>query len=182
MRAFLTAVPLALLAATPGWAQSAPPPPAAVALSRILMTGEENVQDEDGISRIRTRIQNDLLSEPGACNPRATGCISEARAAAQQFAPVFHRAELARRERINASLLADSLTPEEMNRMVQYLQGQDGQKLLATLLRLRQPERNDRRRRDLEQQIEASPVPGAMAQARAVFRQRTRHLPAAAPR
>ena len=182
MRTYLAALPLALLMLPAAAAAQAAPPPAAFTLARLLMTGEETVQDDDAVARIRTRIQNDLLSEPGACNPSTPGCIGEARAAAQQFAPVFMRAELARRERINAFLLADTLTPEEMTRLAQYLGGADGQKLLAAMIRLRQPDRNDRRRRELERNIEASAVPGAMAQARALFRQRTRNMPARAPR
>jgi hypothetical protein len=183
MRGYLAILPLALLALpAAAVAQAAPPPPAAIALARLLMTGEETVQDDDVVARIRTRIQNDLLSEPGACNPSTPGCIGEARAAAQQFAPVFMRAELARREQINAYLLADTLTSDEMTRFAQYLGAADGQKLLAAMIRLRQPDGNDRRRRELERTLMASSVPGAMAQARALFRQRTRNMPAAAPR
>jgi hypothetical protein len=184
MRGYLAALPLALLMLPAAAAAQAAPPldPAAITLARLLMTGEETTQDDDVVARIRTRIQNDLLSEPGACNPSTPGCIGEARAAAQQFAPVFMRAELARRERINAYLLADTLTPDEMARFAQYLGGADGQKLLAAMIRLRQPDGNDRRRRELERTIEASAVPGAMAQARALFRQRTRNMPARAPR
>jgi len=183
MRTCLAALPLALLLVpAPAAAQAAPPPPAAIALARLLMTGEASVQDEDAAARIRTRIQNQLLSEPGACNPGTPGCIGEARAAAAEFAPVFMRAELARREQINAYLLAETLTPEEMARFADYLGGADGRKLLAAMLRLRQPDGNDRRRRELERTVQASAVPGAMAQARALFRQRTRNMPAAAPR
>lgn len=183
MRGYLAALPLTLLLLpAAAAAQMAPPPPAALTLARLLMTGEETTQTDDDVGRIRTRIQNTLLSEPGACNPTTPGCIGEARAAAAQFAPVFMRAELARRERINAYLLADTLTPEEMARFAQFLGGADGQKLLAAMLRLRQPDGNDRRRRELERSIAAAAVPDAMAQARAQFRQRTRGMPAAAPR
>lgn len=183
MRSFLAALPLALLVLpAAAAAQAAPPPPAAIALARLLMTGEETTRDENDVARIRTRIQNELLSQPGACNPSTPGCIGEARAAAAQFAPLFMRAELARREQINAYLLADTLTPEEMTRFAQYLGGADGQKLLAAMIRLRQPDGNDRRRRELERTVQANAVPGAMAQARAQFRQRTRDMPAAAPR
>ena len=173
---------LTLLLPAAAAAQTAPPPREAVTLARLLMTGEETIQDDEAVARIRTRIQNDLLSERGACNPSTPGCIGEARRAAQQFAPVFMRAELARREQINAWLLADTLTPEEMARFAQFLGNADGQKLLAAMIRLRQPDGNDRRRRELERAVAVSAVPGAMAQARAQFRQRTRDMPAAAPR
>ena len=183
MNRCLAVLPLALLALpATAHAQAAPPPPEAITLARLLMTGEETTQDEDTVARIRTRIQNTLLSEPGACNPGTPGCIGEARAAAQQFAPVFMRGELARREQINAFLLADTLTPQEMARFAQFLGGADGQKLLAAMIRLRQPDGSDRRRRELERSIQPSATPGAMAQARALFRQRTRNMPAAAPR
>ena len=68
-----------------------------------------------------------------------------------------------------------------MARLAQYLRTDEGGRLLATLALLRDPERTERRRRELERGLERT-TPDAMIAARAQFRQLTRNLPREAPR
>lgn len=170
------ALPLAPLAA-----QLAAPDPAALDLARLLMARDETLYDDADTSRIQARIENQLLASEGACNPFQSACRGAAAQVARQFAPAYRQSERARREQITAYLIADNLRPDEMARLAQYLRTDEGGRLLATLALLRDPERTERRRRELERGLERT-VPDAMIAARAQFRQLTRNLPREAPR
>lgn len=170
------ALPLAPLAA-----QQGAPDPAALELARLLMSRDETLYADSDTSRIQARIENQLLAMDGACNPFQSACRGAATQVAQQFAPAYRQSERARLEQITAFLIADNLRPEEMARLAQYLRTDEGSRLLATLALLRDPERTERRRRELERSIERT-TPDAIVAARARFRQLTRNLPREAPR
>lgn len=172
-----------LLAGLMPFTAAAQPPldPAALDLARVLMQRDPTLYDDADTSRIQSRIENLLLAEPGACNPFVPACRAAATAAAQQYAPAFRQEDRARRERITAYLLSDVLRPADMAHFAQYLRGDEGGRLLAALAMLRQDDdRIQHRRRELEHMLERT-TPGAMADARAEFRRRSRNLPGAAP-
>lgn len=169
-----------VLPPTAALAQPAPDP-AALDLARILMTRDESLYGDGDQGRTRQQIQEALLASPGACNPYVNECQAAAAAVAREFAPNFRQAERARAERITAYLLADSLRPEEMARIVLYLRGADGGRLLDAVALLRQPERTERRRRELDR-IVARSGPGSLDAALARFRQLTRYVARPAPR
>ena len=180
-RAFGFALGLALalpLSAAP--AQPAPDP-AALDLARVLMARDESLYDDADVSRFQARVENSLLASPGACNAFVPACRSAAAEVAREFAPAVRRAERARSERITAFLLADSLRPEEMARIAHYVRSDEGGRFLAALALLRQPDRTERRRRELERSL-ARTDPDALAEARARFRRATRNLPGPPPR
>jgi hypothetical protein len=171
------------LTALPAPAAAQPPlDPAALDLARVLMSRDPTLYDDADTSRIQSRIENLLLAEPGACNAFVPACRSAATAAAQQYAPAFRQEDRTRRERITAYLLSDMLRPDEMGRFAQYLRSEEGGRLFSAIAMLRQDDdRIQRRRHELERMLERS-MPGAMADARADFRRRSRNLPAAPPR
>ena len=183
MRGHLAACLLTGLLAMPAPGAAQPPlDPAALDLARVLMQRDQTLYDDADGTRIQARIENLLLAEPGACNAFVPACRAAAAAAAQHYAPAFRQEARTRRERITAYLLADMLRPEEMARFAQYLRGEEGGRLLAAVAMLREDDdRIQRRRRELERMLERT-VPGAMADARADFRRRSRNLPAAPPR
>ncbi|HYI47489.1 MAG TPA: hypothetical protein VEX35_03395 [Allosphingosinicella sp.] len=164
-------------------AQPAPPAPdpAAIELARVLLARDESLYGDSDDGRVRLQIQEALLAAPGGCNPYLNDCQAAAAAIAREFAPTYRQAGRARAERITAFLLADSLRPEEMARLAQFLRGEDGAKLLATLALLRDPERTERRRRELDRQIARTGM-GPIGPALARFRHVTRDMPRAAPR
>jgi hypothetical protein len=181
MRGHLAAFLLMGLLPAPAAAQP-PLDPAALDLARVLMQRDPTLYDDADTTRIQARIENLLLAEQGACNAFVPACRAAATAAARQYAPAFRQEERARRERITGYLLADMLRPEEMARFAQYLRGEEGGRLLAALAMLRRDDdRVQRRRRELERMLEQT-TPGAMADARAEFRRRSRNLPGAPPR
>jgi hypothetical protein len=186
MRGHLAAFLLMGMIAMPAPAAAQPPlDPAALDLARVLMQRDPTLYDDADTSRIQARIENLLLAEQGACNAFVPACRAAATAAAQLYAPAFRQEERARRERITAYLLSDMLRPEEMARFALYLRGEEGGRLLAALAMLAMLRRDDdrvqRRRRELERMLERT-TPGAMADARAEFRRRSRNLPGAPPR
>ncbi|MEA3014225.1 MAG: hypothetical protein QOD42_2770 [Sphingomonadales bacterium] len=155
--------------------------PAALDLARILMTRDETLYGDGDQGRARQQIQEALLASPDSCNAYLDECQAAAAAVAREFAPNFRQAERARAERITAFLLADTLRPEEMARIAQYLRGADGGKLLGALALLRQGEGSERRRRELDRLVPRSGL-GSLDAARARFRRLTRNTPRAAPR
>lgn len=167
-------VPLAALA------QPAPDP-AALELARILMARDESLYSDGDQGRARQQIQEALLASPGACNPYLDECQAAASVVAREFAPNFRQSERVRAERITAYLLADTLRPEEMARIARYLSGEEGGKLLGALALLRQPERTERRRRELDRLVPRTGL-GSLDAARARFRHLTRNTPRPAPR
>lgn len=170
-----------ILAATPAGAQP-PLDPAALELARVLMSRDPTLYDDADTSRLQSRIENLLLAEPGACNAFVPACRAAATEAARQFAPAFRQQDRQRRERITAYLLSDTLQPAEMARFAQYLRSEEGGRLFSAIAMLRQDDdRVQRRRRELERMLERT-APGAMADARAEFRRRSRNIPRAAPR
>jgi hypothetical protein len=172
----IAAIALPLTAA----AQRAPDP-AALDLARILMTRDESLYGDADQGGPRSQIREALLASPGACNQYLNECQAAAAAVAREFAPSFRQGERARAEQITAFLLADALRPEEMARIAQFLRGQDGGRMLEALALLRQPERTERRRRELESIVPRSGL-GSLDAALARFRQLTRNVPRAAPR
>jgi len=183
MRGRLAALLLTGMLAAPLPAAAQPPlDPAALELARVLMSRDPTLYDDADTSRIQSRIENLLLAEPGACNAFVPACRAAATEAARQYAPSFRQDERLRRERITAYLLSDLLRPAEMARFAQYLRSEEGGRLFAAIAMLRtDDERVQRRRRELERMLERS-APGAMAEARAEFRRRSRNIPRAAPR
>jgi len=181
MRGHLAA--LLVMGALAGPVAAQPPlDPAALELARVLMARDQTLYDDADQSRIQSRIENLLLAEQGACNAFVPACRAAATEAARQFAPAFRQSERERRERITAYLLSDMLQPAEMARFAQYLRGEEGARLLAAVAMLRQDDdRVQRRRRELERMLERA-TPGALAEARADFRRRSRNIPRAAPR
>ncbi|HEV7658718.1 MAG TPA: hypothetical protein VGO55_02620 [Allosphingosinicella sp.] len=177
LAAFVVAIALPL---TAGLAQQAPDP-AALDLARILMTRDESLYGDADQGHARQQIQEALLAAPGGCNPYLEECQAAAVAVAREFAPNFRQGERARAERITAYLLADSLRPEEMARIAQYLRGPDGDKLLGALALLRQSERTERRRRELDRLVPRTGL-GSLDAALARFRLVTRNTPRAPPR
>jgi hypothetical protein len=172
-----------IFAAAPVPAAAQPPlDPAALELARVLMARDPSLYDDADTSRIQSRIENLLLAEPGACNAFVPACRAAATEAARQYAPAFRQEDRARRERITAYLLSDTLRPDEMRRFAQYLGSEEGGRLFTVIAMLRQDDdRVQRRRRELERMLERT-TPGAMADARADFRRRSRNIPRAAPR
>ncbi len=177
------ALAVVLAAAFPTAAAAQPPlDAAALDLARVLMQRDQTLYDDADESRIQSRIENLLLSEQGACNAFVPACRAAATEAARQYAPAFRQSERERRERITAYLLSDTLRPPEMAHFAQYLRGEEGGRLLAALAMLRMDDdRVQRRRREIERMLERT-TPGAMADARADFRRRSRNIPRAAPR
>jgi hypothetical protein len=178
LAAFVIAALFLPLTAVP--AQPAPDP-AALELARILMTRDESLYADADESGPRQQLQEALLAAPGGCNSYLNECQAAAAAAAREFAPAFRQNERARAERITAYLLADNLRPAEMARMVQYLRGPDGRKLLDAVALLRQPNRTERRRRELDRLLPRTGV-GSLDAPLARFRHLTRNIPRAAPR
>lgn len=176
--AFGTFLPLSAALAQPA---PAPAEPAALELARILMTRDETLYDDADLNRVQARIENSLLASDGACNPFVAECRAAATQVAREFAPAFRQSERARAERITAALLGESLSPAEMANIVQYVRGPEGGRFLDALAMLRHPDRTERRRREIERGL-ARTNPDSMVAARARFRQRTRNLPAPAPR
>jgi hypothetical protein len=177
LAAFVLAFALPLTAAA---AQPAPDP-AALELARLLMTRDESLYGDGDQGRARQQIQEALLTAPGGCNPFLEECQAAASAVAREFAPAYRQSERARAERITAYLLADALRPEEMARIARYLSGEEGGKLLGVLALLRQPERTERRRRELDRLVPRTGL-GSLDAALARFRHLTRNTPRAAPR
>jgi hypothetical protein len=173
-----------LCAAMPLAGAVAQPPaldPAALDLARLLMSRDETLYDDADLSRFQTRVERDLLAMEGACNPFVRECQAAAITVARQYAPAYRQAERERAERITGYLLADSLRPEEMTHIAAYLRGDEGRRFLEVLALLRQPDRTEDRRRDLQRML-ARTTPDVLGPARALFRQRTRNLPQPAPR
>lgn len=165
----------------PALAQLPPLDPAALELARVLMRRDPTLYGDADLDRARARIENLLLAEPGACNAFVSACRSAAAAAAERYATAFRDAERERQERITAYLLAETLRPEEMARFAAYLGTEEGSRLFAAIAMLREGGRSERRRRELDREL-ARTTPGALAEARAMFRRNSRNLPAAAPR
>jgi len=178
---FFAMLVAAALPLTPLAAQNAAPDPAALELARLLMTRDETLYNDSDTSRIQARIENQLLASEGACNAFNSQCRGAATQVALQYAPAYRQAERVRRELVTAYLISDNLRPEEMTRIAQYLRSDEGNRLLTTLALLRDPERTERRRREIERSIERT-TPDAMAAARIQFRRLTRNLPREAPR
>ena len=166
--------------AVPAAAQPAPDP-AALDLARVLMAQDPSLYGDNNLGSVRSRVEQILLDEPGACNPALADCRLAAQTAVEQYAPAFLQEERARQERINAYLLADTLRPEEMAHFAQYLRSPEGARLTLALGLLRDNDRTGRRRRELERMI-ARTVPASIAQARAEFRRLSRNVPVAPPR
>jgi len=170
-----------LMAAAPLPAAAQPAlDPAALDLARVLMAQDPSLHGADP-GRVRSRIENILLREPGACNPSLSDCRLAAAAAVDRHAAAFLQEELARQERINAWLLADTLRPEEMARFAGFLRSPEGTRLVMALGLLRDNDRTGRRRRELERMMERT-EPAALASARAEFRRQSRNIAAAPPR
>lgn len=164
-------------------AQTAPAAldPAALDLARVLLSRDEGLYGDGDLRRFQARLENSLLASEGACNPFVAECRAAATAVAREFAPAFRQSEREKLERITAYLLADSLRPDEMARSAQYLRTEEGRRFLDALTLLRDSGRTERRRRELETMLGRANSDGLVA-ARARFRQRTRNLPAPAPR
>lgn len=162
-------------------AQLPPLDPAALELARVLMRRDPSLYGDADLNRARARIENLLLAEPGACNSFVPACRAAATAAAERYAPAFRDSERERQERINAYLLQDTLRPGEMARFAAFLATEEGARLFGAIAMLRDGARSDRRRRELSRDIERT-TPGALAEARVLFRQRSRNLPGAPPR
>ncbi len=179
--AFIIAGLVLPLSAAP--AQPAPPAPdpAAVDLARLLMTRDESLYGDADLVRFQARIEHDLAGLDGGCDPFNSDCRGAATIVAREHAPAVRQSERERTERITAYLLADSLRPDEMARLVVYLRGDEGGRFLDALALLRQPDRTEQRRRELRRIVERT-TPDALVAARARFRQRTRNLPRALPR
>lgn len=177
----LVALAAAALALTPALAQAPPPlDPAALDLARLLLERDETIRGEEDLGSIRVRIAEQLLAS-STCDPRVPDCSNLANAVAREFAEDYRESERARHLRITAYLIADRLSPEQMAHVAQYLRSGEGVALLETLAMLREPERSQRRRREIERTLERT-VPRASAAALAQFRQRARNVPAARPR
>lgn len=169
------------LSAAPAQTVPAAPDPAALDLARILLTRDETLYDDADLVRFQARIERELATTEGACDPFHSECRGAATIVAREFAPAYRLSERERTERITAYLIADTLRPDEMARIVLYLRGDEGSRLLDLLTRLRQPERTEQRRRELQRTL-ARTTSDPLAAARALFRQRTRNLPRALPR
>jgi len=160
-----------------------PPPldPAALDLARVLLSRDEGLYGDGDLRRFQARLENSLLASDGACNPFVAECRAAATVVAREFAPAYRQSEREKLERITAYLLADSLRPDEMARSAQYLRTEEGRRFLDAVTLLRDSGRTERRRRELETMLGRANTDG-LAAARARFRQRTRNLPAPAPR
>lgn len=174
----LAALLFALLPLSAAPAQPAAPDPAALDLARILLAHDESLYDDADVVRFQARIERDLATLEGGCDPFSSECRGAATIVAREYAPAFRQSERARSEQIMAWLLADSLRGEEMARIAAFLRGEEGARFLDALTRLRQPERTQERRRALERGLARGPSDPLTA-ARALFRQRTRNLPRA---
>jgi hypothetical protein len=155
--------------------------PAALDLARVLLSRDETLYDDGDLRPFQARIENRLLASEGACNAFVPECRAAATQVAREYAPAYRRLERERTERITAYLLADTLRPDEMVRIGQYLRGDEGRRFLDALALLREPERTEQRRRELERSL-ARTGGDTLAAARASFRQRTRNLARPAPR
>jgi len=165
----------------PVFAQSPPPlDPAALDLARLLLERDETIRGEEDLGAIRVRIAEQLLAS-NTCDPGVPDCRNLAATVAREFAEDYRESERVRHQRITAYLIADRLSPAQMAHVAQYLRGDEGAALLETLAMLREPERSQRRRREIERTLERT-VPRASAAALAQFRQRARNVPAARPR
>lgn len=177
----LTALVAAGLATAPALAQRAPPlDPAALDLARLLLERDETIRGEEDLGSIRARIAEELLAS-NACDPGVLDCRNLASEVAREFAAGYRESERTRHERITAYLIADRLQPAQMVHVAQYLRSGEGVALLETLAMLREPERTERRRREIERTLERT-VPRASVAALAQFRERSRYLPRARPR
>lgn len=163
------------------FAQAAPPDPAALDLARLMMSRDDTLYGEIDTGDLENDIANRLLTPGDICDNRQTECQTAAHMAARQFAPTFRQSERARREQLTAYLIADTLHPDELARVSQYLRSGEGGRLLDMLAMLRDPDRTRARRRELERQLERT-MPDVLGAARARFRRLARNLPQPAPR
>jgi len=160
---------------------AAAPDPAALELARLLMQRDETLFDDADISRFRIRIEAALLSSEGSCTPSLIDCQAEARNVAEQFAPALRQNHRERTERMIAATLAERLQPAEMTRVTAWLRSDEGGHFLAAWAALRDPDAIQQRRRALQDDL-ARNVPAIFNPAHALFLQRSRNLPHAAPR
>lgn len=177
----LIALAAAALALTPAFAQSPPPlDPAALDLARLLLERDETIRGEEDLGETRVRIAEELLAS-NTCDPGVADCRNLAHEVARRFAEGYRETERTRHLRITAYLIADRLDPVQMAHAAEYLRSGEGAALLETLAMLREPDRTERRRREIERTLERT-VPRASTAALAQFRQRARNIPAARPR
>jgi len=160
---------------------AAAPDPAALELARLLMQRDETLFDDADMSRFRIRIEAALLSSEGTCTPSLVDCQAEARGVADQFAPALRQIHRESTERMIADALAARLGPEEMTRISAWLRSDEGGHFLAAWAALRDPDAIQQRRRALQGDLARS-VPAIFNPAHALFLQRSRNLPHAAPR
>ena len=177
-------VPL-LLAGAFAWPAVAQPPaapadPAALDLARLIMGRDQSLYEDADLGRFRARLANALLGTEGTCNQRLTECQAAADEVAAQFAPALRRVQRARSEQLTAALVARSLRPEEIAHVAAWLRSDEGRRFLELWTALRDPDRaSERRLRSGDLDRLAADV---LNPARAMFRQRSRDLPQAAPR
>jgi hypothetical protein len=174
----LAALLIALLPLSAVPAQPAAPAPAALDLARLLLARDESLYQDADLVRFQARIERDLATLEGGCDSFSSDCRGAATIVAREYAPAFRLAERERTERITALLLAESLRPEEMTRIILYVRGDEGGRFLDALTRLRDPAWTGPRRRALERSL-ARGASDPLTAARALFRQRTRNLPRA---
>jgi len=169
--------------ALPLTAAAAQPPaldPAALELARFLMARDPSLYDDADLGRFQARVQQDLLAQ-NYCNAFLSECQSQAIVVARQFAPAYRISQRERSERITAYLLADALRPEELRHVLQYVRSDEGGHFLTAMASLRDSDASQHRRRELQRMLERAPG-DPLAEARALFRQRTRNLAPPPPR
>lgn len=156
------------------------PDPAALDLARLLMGRDPSLYDDADLGRFRLRIEAALLASEGSCNPSLVDCQQAAAAVAAQFAPALRQTQRERSEQLTAATLAAALRSEEMIRVAAWLRSGEGGRFLDVWASLRGPG-HAQRRREVQRDL-ARTAPIVFAPARALFLQRIRNIPQAAPR
>ena len=156
------------------------PDPVALDLARLLMSRDPSLYDDADLGRFRLRIEAALLASEGSCDPSLTDCQQAAAAVAAQFAPTLRQTQRERSEQLTAATLAAALRPEEMSRVAAWLRNGEGGRFLDVWASLRGPD-HAQRRRELQRDL-ARTAPIVFGPARALFLQRIRNIPRAAPR
>lgn len=164
-----------------GRAQPLPPDPdpAAVEVARIMIASIPHPRARvSGDAEEERRIEETLLSvltPERPCDRNNEECRAAAQAIARQFAPAASRRGREVRERITAYALMDVLRPDQLGRLAASLRTEEGRLFIEawnSLWNGRAPQRQD----EIECRArERGPNPDA--DARALFRQRTAHLP-----
>lgn len=158
-------------------AQPPAPDPAALELARVFLGffPQPSAPSEADEER---RVEEMLLSplnRDAPCDRNDAECRAAAQAVARIYAPQGRRAAREHDERRLAFLFADGLSPDQLGRLAAHLRTEEGRLFLDAWRTMLTPI-SPQRRREIECRLSRT-GPRPYDEARALFRQRTAHLP-----